>query len=50
MLKEEHRLRAFENRVLRRMFGCKRNKILGRWRKLRSKELCNFYLDKILVA
>jgi len=32
-LREEHRLRVFENRVLRRMFGPKRGKITGEWRK-----------------
>jgi hypothetical protein len=33
-LREEHRLRAFENRVLRRMFGPKRDEVTGGWRKL----------------
>jgi hypothetical protein len=31
---EEHRLRVFENRVLRRIFGRKRNKVTGEWRRL----------------
>jgi hypothetical protein len=35
-LREEHRLRVFENRVLRRIFGPKRNKVTGEWRKLHN--------------
>jgi hypothetical protein len=31
-LREEHRLRVFENRVLRRIFGLKRDKVTGGWR------------------
>jgi hypothetical protein len=37
-LKEEHRLRVFENRVLRRIFGPKRDAVIGSWRKLHSDE------------
>jgi hypothetical protein len=33
-LKEEHRLRVFENKVLRRIFGPKRDEVTGGWRKL----------------
>jgi uncharacterized membrane protein len=36
---EEHRLRVFENRVLRRIFGPKRNEVTGDWRKLHNEEL-----------
>jgi hypothetical protein len=35
-LKEENRLRVFENRVLRRMFGPKRDEVTGEWRKFHS--------------
>jgi hypothetical protein len=35
-LREEHRLRVFENRVLRRMFGPKRDEVTGEWRRLHS--------------
>jgi hypothetical protein len=35
-LKEEHRLRVFENRVLRRILGPKRNEMMGEWRKLHN--------------
>jgi hypothetical protein len=33
-LKEEHRLRVFENKVLRRIFGPKRDEVAGEWRKV----------------
>jgi hypothetical protein len=36
---EEHRLRVFENRVLRRIFGPKRDEVVGGWRKLHNEEL-----------
>jgi hypothetical protein len=38
-LREERRLKVFENRVLRRVFGPKRDEVTGEWRKLRNKEL-----------
>jgi hypothetical protein len=38
ILREEHRLRAFENKVLRRIFGPKRNWVKGGWRKLHNEE------------
>jgi hypothetical protein len=38
-LREEHRLRVFENRVLRRIFGQKRDAVTGEWRKLHNEEL-----------
>jgi hypothetical protein len=37
-LREEHRLRVFENRVLRRIFGPKRDEVTGEWRKLDNEE------------
>jgi hypothetical protein len=42
-LREERRLRVFENRVLRRIFGPKRDEVTGDWRKLRNKELNALY-------
>jgi hypothetical protein len=42
-LREEHRLRVFEKRVLRRIFGPKRDEVMGEWRKLHSEELHNLY-------
>jgi hypothetical protein len=40
---EEHRLRVFENRVLRRIFGLKRDEVMGGWRKLHNEELRDLY-------
>ena len=37
--KEERKLRVFENRVLRRIFGPKRDEVTGEWRKLHNEEL-----------
>ena len=42
-LREERRLRVFENRVLRRVFGPKRDEVTGEWRKLHNKELSDLY-------
>jgi hypothetical protein len=42
-LKEEHRSRVFENRVLRRIFGPKRDEMTGGWRKLHNEELHGLY-------
>jgi len=38
-LREEHRLRVFENRVLMRIFGPKREEVVGGWRRLHNEEL-----------
>jgi len=50
-LREECRLRVFENRVLRRVFGPKRDEVTGEWRKLHNEELKDLYysLNTILV-
>ena len=37
-LREEHRLRVSENRVLRRIFGPKRDEVTGKWRELHNEE------------
>jgi hypothetical protein len=42
-LKEEHRLRVFEKRVLRRIFRARRQKVMGSWRKLHNEEVHNLY-------
>jgi len=42
-LREERRLRVFENRVLRRVFGPKRDEVTGKWRKLHNEELRDHY-------
>jgi hypothetical protein len=44
-LKEEHRLRIFGNRVLRRIFGPKRCEVVGGQKRLHNKELHNFVLQ-----
>jgi hypothetical protein len=48
-LREEHRLRVFENRVLRRMFGPKRDEVTGGWRKLHNEELHNLYSSPSII-
>jgi len=42
-LREERRLRVFENRVFKRIFGSKRDEVTGKWRKLHNKELSDLY-------
>ena len=42
-LREESRLRVFENRVLRRVFGPKREEVTGEWKKLHKDELRDLY-------
>jgi hypothetical protein len=42
-LRKEHRLRVFENRVLRRIFGPMRDEVTGDWRKLHNEELHDLY-------
>jgi hypothetical protein len=42
-LREERRLRVFENRVLRRVHGLKRGEVTGEWRKLGNEELNDLY-------
>jgi len=42
-LREERRLRVFENRVWRRVFGPKRDEVTGEWRKLHNDELSDLY-------
>jgi hypothetical protein len=48
-LREELRLRMFENRVLRRIFGPKRDEVIGEWRKLHNGELHNLYLSPDII-
>ena len=48
-LREEHRLRVFENRVLRGIFGSKRDGVRGEWRKLHNEELNDLYCSPNIV-
>jgi hypothetical protein len=48
-LREEHRLRVFENRVPRRIFGPKRDEVMGEWRKLHNEELHDVYFSLCII-
>jgi hypothetical protein len=48
-LREEHRLKVFENRVLRRIFGPKRDEVMGEWRKLHNEELHSLYSSPDII-
>jgi hypothetical protein len=48
-VREECRLRVFENRVLRRIFGPKRNEVTGEWRRLHNKELYALYSSPNII-
>jgi hypothetical protein len=49
-LREKRRLKVFENRVLRRVFGPKRDEVTGGWRKLHNEELNDLYSLPILCG
>jgi hypothetical protein len=46
---EEHRLRVFENRILRRMLGTKKDEVTGGWKKLHNEELHNLYSSPSII-
>jgi hypothetical protein len=48
-LREEHRLRMFENKALRRIFGPKRDEVSGGWRKLHNEELRDLYSSSSII-
>jgi PAS domain-containing protein len=49
ILREEHRLEVFENRVLRRIFGSKRDEVIGGGRKLYNEELHDLYSSPSII-
>jgi hypothetical protein len=49
-LREEHRLRVFENRVLRKIFGPKREEVAGDWRRLHNEEVHNLHASSNIGA
>jgi hypothetical protein len=52
-LREEHKLRVFENRVLRIIFGPKRDEIIEGWKRMHNEELHNLYsspnINRIII-
>ena len=48
-LREEHTMRVFENRVLRRIFGPKRDAVIMEWRKLHNNELNDLYCSPNII-
>jgi hypothetical protein len=48
-LREECRLRVFENKALRRMFGPKRDEVAGEWRRLHNKEIYALYSSPNII-
>jgi hypothetical protein len=48
-LNEEHRMRVFENRVLSRIFGPKKDEVTGEWRKLHNEELRDLYSSRSII-
>jgi hypothetical protein len=48
-LREERKLRVFENKVLRRMFGSRRDEVTGDWRRLHNEELNDLYSSPKIV-
>jgi hypothetical protein len=48
-MREEHRLRVFNNRALRRIFGFESEKVIRKWRRLQNEELYDLYSTLIII-
>jgi hypothetical protein len=48
-MREEHKLRVFDNRVIRRIFGFENEKVIGNWRRLQKEELYDLYFTLIII-
>ena len=48
-VREERKLRVFENMVLRRIFGPRRDEVTGEWRRMRNEELNDLYCSHNIV-
>jgi hypothetical protein len=48
-LREEHGLRVFKNRALKKVFGCKRDEVTGQWRRLHKDEHHVLYSSPIII-
>jgi hypothetical protein len=46
---EDHRLKVIENRVLRRIFGLKRDEVMAEWRKVHTEEFRDFYSSSSII-
>jgi len=48
-MRDEHRLRVYENTVLRKIFGPKREEVTGEWRRLHNEELYALYCPRNII-